>query len=119
MFSTRTRRVVHRLSRAFGVALIGGGIGAATAQNVTLADRPLFSTTGVPGNLMLALSVEWPTANTPAYLSTAAYAATSTYLGYFDPKKCYQYNNATNPAQSYFSPASSGSATCASRWLSA
>lgn len=75
-----------------------------TAGNaVELADAPLFSTVTVPGNLALTLSVEWPTATTPAY--TIAYTYANTYLGYFDPDKCYKYNyNATTPTSSYFSP---------------
>lgn len=80
----------------------------------TLADAPLFSTVAVPGNLALALSVEWPTATSPAY--STAYAPTSTYLGYFDPEKCYQYiYNSTTPSSSYFTPyGASSNHTCTS-----
>lgn len=81
-----------------------------SGQTVTLADAPLFSTVVVPGNLALALSVEWPTATTPAYPVSVAYSANSEYLGYFDPAKCYQYVlNTTTPSDSYFAPY--GSAT--------
>lgn len=94
------------------IALLIGNIGYSTA--VTLSDAPLYSTVVVPGNLALALSVEWPTATTPAY--TTAYASASTYLGYFDPATCYRYfYNATTPSSSYFSPysySSTGSHTC-------
>lgn len=70
---------------------------------VELADAPLFSTVVVPGNLILALSVEYPTATTPGYSSS--YATNSTYLGYFDPMKCYVYEyNSANPESSYFKP---------------
>lgn len=74
--------------------------------DIALADAPLYSTVSVPGNLALTLSVEWPTANTPAYKSSSnAYSVSNTYLGYFDSAKCYLYNyNSTTPAQSYFSP---------------
>ncbi|KAF7600226.1 MAG: pilus assembly protein [Candidatus Dactylopiibacterium carminicum] len=86
------------------------------ASDIDLADAPLFSSVSVPGNLALALSVEWPTATTPAY--TTSYSASSTFLGYFDPLKCYQYiYNSTTPANSYFTPYSynsAGSHTCAS-----
>ncbi|MGE0671861.1 MAG: pilus assembly protein [Methylibium sp.] len=58
---------------------------AATA----LADVPVFAGTTVPGNVALALSVEWPTAVRSAH--TTAYVTTDTYLGYFDPNKCYKY----------------------------
>lgn len=77
----------------------------APAQTLDLADRPLFSSVSVPGNLLLALSVEWPTASTPAYPNTTAYAPTTAYVGYFDPEKCYRYNHDTvTPANSYFVP---------------
>ncbi|MEY4752748.1 MAG: hypothetical protein RJA44_423 [Pseudomonadota bacterium] len=84
------------------------------ALAIDLADAPLFSTTQVPGNVALALSVEWPTASTPAYPSTVSYAAASTYYGYFDPAKCYRYvavyNAATaDYASSYFQPDSAAS----------
>lgn len=77
----------------------------AGAVNIDLADQPLFSATMVPGNLALALSVEWPTATTPAYPSTTVYSAQSTFLGYFDPEKCYSYvYDKAVPANSYFKP---------------
>jgi type IV pilus assembly protein PilY1 len=103
MQSTFTHKVVWRLTRALVPVLMGSALASAMAQSVDLADRPLFSQTGVPGNLMLALSVEWPTASTPAYLSTTPYAATNTYLGYFVPTKCYRYNVGTPVETSYFS----------------
>jgi len=82
---------------------------------VDLADYPLFSTVKVPGNLALALSVEWPTATTPAYVSTTAYTTGSTYIGYFNSEKCYQYvYNSTTPSSSYFLPISTASShSCA------
>lgn len=61
-----------------------------------LADTPLFSTNTVPGNVALALSVEFPTALGSAY--TTAYDINAEYVGYFDPNKCYVYTNAANQA---------------------
>lgn len=79
---------------------------------VDLADSPVVSNTAVPGNLMLALSVEYPTASTPAYLSTSAYSTSKTYVGYFDPAKCYAYSyNSGAPAQSYFYPVSAATSS--------
>ncbi len=84
----------------------------AGAAGVDLADKPLFSTTSVPGNLLLDLSVEYPTANSAGYFSTANYASGTLYLGYFDGAKCYTYvYNSTTPASSYFQPATLASAT--------
>lgn len=73
------------------------------AQAVTLTDQPVFATSEVPGNVALALSVEYPTAIRMAH--TAAYSSASTYLGYFDPAKCYSYVVQTDTATSYFDPA--------------
>src|SRR5450830_1508723 len=64
-----------------------------TAQAATaLADQPVFSSSSVPGNVLLDLSVEFPTALSSAY-TTNNYSTSNTYLGYFDDKKCYQYNS--------------------------
>ncbi len=116
----RLKSITKSLKRALARALLGGLLAGSLVQAagaVSLADRPLFATTNVPGNLMLALSVEWPTANTPAYLSTTAYNNATPYLGYFTPTKCYRYVYVnTNASQSYFTPHSavSGTGTCAS-----
>ena len=85
---------------------------------VDLADSPLFSSVSVPGNLLLALSVEFPTASTAAYASTTAYSTTTEFVGYFDPNKCYTYTyNATTPSQSYFVPNSAATShACSSMW---
>jgi type IV pilus assembly protein PilY1 len=72
-------------------ALIFLGLGQAQAAT-NLADGPLTSTIHVPDNVALALSVEFPTAVGSAY--TDNYSPSNTYLGYFDDKKCYQYDPA-------------------------
>ncbi len=116
----RLKTITNSLKRLVGRVLLGAFMASSLVQAagaVNLADRPLFSSTNVPGNLMLALSVEWPTANTPAYLSTTAYNNATPYLGYFVPTKCYRYVYvSTNASQSYFTPNSavSGAGTCAS-----
>lgn len=109
---TKTSRLWKATQRWLLISFLAGI--SAQAGAVSLADAPLFSTVVVPGNLALALSVEWPTATTPAY--TSSYSASSTYLGYFDPLKCYKYvYNSTTPANSYFSPYSTTtSRTCSS-----
>lgn len=98
------------------------------SRAVDLADQPLFATVNVPGNLILALSVEWPTATTPAYdydsEKEILYAASNTYLGYFDPDKCYVYKpvntggkESPDYSTSYFSPSSEASKhTCSGKW---
>jgi type IV pilus assembly protein PilY1 len=75
------------------------------AAPIDLADAPLFSASAVPGNLALALSVEWPTAHSTAYPSTPGYSTATAYYGYFDPGKCYVYRyDADTPESSYFAP---------------
>ena len=63
-------------------------------------------TTAVPGNVVLALSVEFPTATQASYPSTT-YSYTVRYEGYFDNRKCYTYD-ATDEV---FNPTSAISAT--------
>jgi type IV pilus assembly protein PilY1 len=63
---------------------------AQAGTTLDLADQPLFSATQVAGNLALTLSVEFPTAVSVAHLD-ATYNSASTYLGYFDPNKCYAF----------------------------
>ena len=88
----------------------------APAATTSLADQPVFTSIQVPGNLALALSVEFPTALGIAH--NVSYAPASTYLGYFDPEKCYTYSyNSGTPANSYFQPAGlATSHACSSKW---
>ncbi len=107
---TALRRCGAILVRA---ALAGGVAGMAAAQT-PLADQPVFSNTGVPGNLVLALSVEFPTAISVAHQGN--FVAGTRYLGYFDPAKCYRYHvgtqdGATGNDVSHFYPV--GNATTA------
>ncbi len=98
---------IPRAGRALAALATTTFLLAATspAQALDLADSPLFSSVSVPGNLLLALSVEFPTASTAAYPSTPSYSNTTSYVGYFDPAKCYTYNyNTTTASSSYFVP---------------
>ncbi|WP_442781969.1 PilC/PilY family type IV pilus protein [Collimonas fungivorans] len=85
-----------------GMALLSFSSHAAT----TLSDQPIFSSITVPGNLLLPLSVEYPTALSQAYpYSSNPYTPATTYLGYFDGAKCYSYKaDTTTPANGYFQP---------------
>ena len=58
-----------------------------------LASTPLSLKSAVPPNIMFALSVEFPTAITPAYQDASSYSRNNTYLGYFDEAKCYSYDD--------------------------
>jgi hypothetical protein len=98
-FATRMRRTLV----AAGVAAMAPWTLAATP----LADQPVFTNSQVPGNLALALSVEYPTAVSVAHI--AGYASSNTYLGYFDPNKCYLYHFSVVESDRHFYPA--GAAT--------
>lgn len=89
------------------LTLAGGN--SALAQT-TLSDTPVYSASNVPANLMLALSVEFPTGTVAAYTNATNYAAGTKYLGYFDSAKCYDYNTSlpsgvtTSMTTGYFVP---------------
>jgi type IV pilus assembly protein PilY1 len=91
-------------SVAVSLTLLLGLVCMAPSRAVTiLADKPIAAGADVPGNLALALSVEFPTAISIANLGN--YADATQYLGYFDPAKCYTYQfNSTTPSSSYFLP---------------
>ena len=100
--------------------------GESAAATVPLADAPVFATANVPGNMVFTPSVEFPTAISVANLGN--YADATTYLGYFDPAKCYtyQYNAAPEPgstlvgSSSYFQPTAFAGGTnghsCSGQW---
>jgi type IV pilus assembly protein PilY1 len=91
-------KTTTRLARNILLFAFPFGLGAALAG--TLADSPLSLKGAVPPNVIFALSVEFPTANTAAYQGSNDYSAANEYLGYFDPRKCYEYD----AANAWFSP---------------
>lgn len=64
------------------------------------------ATTAVPGNVMLALSVEFPTGLQVSY-DTTNYNLLLKYEGYFDNRKCYTYDT----TDEVFNPTSAITAT--------
>ncbi|MEO6934013.1 MAG: PilC/PilY family type IV pilus protein [Collimonas sp.] len=95
------------------LAFTGLMLGCAhTAQAQTaLSDTPLFSSVSVPSNVLLALSVEYPTALSRAH--TAAYSSGTVFIGYFDPDKCYDFDNQNG----YFVPQkAAASHACSGQW---
>jgi type IV pilus assembly protein PilY1 len=105
------RSIARACAAVLGAVLGLSGLALpAVTTTTTLADQPIFSYENVPTNMALVLSVEYPTAISVA--NTGDYSDTQTYLGYFDPLKCYTYNyNATTPYKSYFSPTTAGIST--------
>jgi type IV pilus assembly protein PilY1 len=104
--------------RTAACAVLAGLALQSAHAGVALADQPVFTNTGVPGNLALALSVEFPTAVSVAHIDTN-YDGTKVFLGYFDPAKCYGYSYNNTEALRHFFPAGLATAThtCAnSNW---
>lgn len=102
--------------RSLVVVAVALGAGVVRAQPVDLADKPMFSTVNVPGNLALALSVEFPTAVSVAHTDTT-YTSAKTYLGYFDPNKCYRYQFSVLEPQRHFYPDGvATNRTCTGMW---
>ncbi|TLY48846.1 MAG: hypothetical protein E6K53_15435 [Gammaproteobacteria bacterium] len=90
-------------AQSFGASVVGAA---------ALSDIPVYSASNVPANLMLALSVEFPTGTVAAYTGASDYSASFSYLGYFDNAKCYDYDT-TNK---YFVPSGSASSGCTGHW---
>lgn len=88
------------------------------AADIEVSQRPLFLGPSVPGNLVLVPSVEFPTVISVANIGN--YATTTTWVGYFDPLKCYGYQFDAVEANRHFYPvglaAGAGCAASAGRW---
>lgn len=76
---------LHRL--AMGLAAL---LTTTAAWSFTPSTQPP-SSSAVPGNVLLALSVEFPTGLQVSY-TTENYNSLVRYDGYFDNRKCYTYN---------------------------
>lgn len=115
------------------IALWQAMLPTAWALDTPLADSPIPSSQeGVPANVMMALSVEFPTAHSHANFSTGDYGVTALpassssdpyfeptrrYLGYFDPGKCYLYSGDSTSGFFYPSGNSTGTNyTCTGEW---
>ena len=111
---TESPRYVRRLGNALAaIVLVIVGTSPAYAE---VAQSPLYLGGGnVPGNLTLVPSVEWPTINSVANLGD--YDSGRSYLGYFDPNKCYRYRYDSTEANRYFEPVSwASNHQCDNRW---
>ncbi|WP_158590439.1 pilus assembly protein [Noviherbaspirillum cavernae] len=77
------------------VIAVGFASSSACAANpvVEIANGPLFSARGnVHPNMILSLSVEFPTVGVAYRGDDGSYNRTTEYVGYFNPAKCYVYN---------------------------
>lgn len=73
------------------LALALTSLAGAAAADTALSNIPIGTASTVPANMILALSVEYPTGTVAAYKSPS-YDYTYPYLGYFDGAKCYDYD---------------------------
>jgi type IV pilus assembly protein PilY1 len=96
------RNVIYRRSALLGAILLAA---AGVASGQTVSQMPLSVAGGVPGNLILTPSVEWPTIDSVANLG-GTYVQATTYAGYFDADKCYLYNYSATETERHFYPAS-------------
>ncbi|MEO6080399.1 MAG: PilC/PilY family type IV pilus protein [Steroidobacteraceae bacterium] len=100
-------RIVFTSARRLRSALLGAmlvmAVGTTVAQ--TVSQVPLSVAVGVPGNLILTPSVEWPTLDSVANIGND-YVVLNTYTGYFDSNKCYNYNYSATETSRYFYPVS-------------
>lgn len=89
---------------------LAAGLFAASVLAFTPSQQPP-ATSAVPGNVLLALSVEFPTGLQVSYDSTNYGGNGTKYEGYFDNRKCYTYSTSNE----VFEPTSaiSSTGTCA------
>jgi type IV pilus assembly protein PilY1 len=78
-----------RLARYLWCAALFFCLFPPTIWGFTPSAKP-SETQAVPGNVLLALSVEYPTGLQGSY--SANYSTTTLYDGYFDNRKCYSYS---------------------------
>ncbi len=96
-------RFSRQLARAFlgSILLLAGSHFPAAAANppVSIAEVPLFDgRLNVHPNLLLSLSVEFPTVGIAYRGDGGTYSRTHQYAGYFNPGKCYRYKGSNrNP----------------------
>ncbi|WP_313928260.1 PilC/PilY family type IV pilus protein [Pseudoxanthomonas sp.] len=96
------RRVIAGRTGAFALGLFAA-LSSMSAGSVEIAQSPLYLGSDVPGNLALVPSVEFPTAISRANLDND-YTVARTYVGYFDPAKCYGYQYSATEAERHFYP---------------
>ncbi|MBJ6138653.1 pilus assembly protein [Marinobacter litoralis] len=97
---------VLRLMLAVIVGSISANANASGTGISAFADRPLYLAggRGVPGNLVLTPSVEFPTLQSLANLGS--YTRDKAFVGYFDSEKCYKYSYSSTESERHFYPSS-------------
>ncbi|KAA1171692.1 pilus assembly protein PilC [Marinobacter salinexigens] len=104
--------VKHLKGAVIGLCLVAPVTGYAAPG--VIADEPLYLAggRGVPGNLVLTPSVEYPTLQSIANIDND-YASSKEFTGYFDSGKCYVYDYDATESERHFYPTSlTNSRTC-------
>ncbi len=106
-------RLFHgRLLRCLMVLALGLLLAGSACGNpvVDISDVPLFSgRANVHPNLLLSLSVEFPTVGIAYRDNGGSYDRTHEYVGYFNPLKCYSYTGDPRSPQEDVSGGAGGS----------
>src|SRR5690606_23094931 len=99
----KQQQVVRFAHAATAAALV---LLPAQYSSAEIAQAPLYlGGGGVPGNMVLTPSVEWPTIESVANLDSS-YSSTKRFEGYFDSGKCYQYSYSATESERHFYPSS-------------
>lgn len=86
------RNFINQVVCAVLAALAMQAVQGATPE-VRLSQEPLFSgRANVHSNLLLSLSVEFPTVGVAYRADNGTYNRTRDYIGYFNARKCYVYH---------------------------
>lgn len=88
----KKRNIMVRINAALALT---AALSAAAGENpvVRISEGPLFSgRSNVHPNMLLSLSVEFPTVGIAYRSDNGTYNRNYEYVGYFNPKKCYVYH---------------------------
>ena len=106
--NARKRRFCSTLFNTLLAAFLGTSLPAAAVNPVlNLATGPLINATAnIHPNLLLALSVEFPTVGAAYRSDSGSYTRRRDYVGYFNHHMCYAYNggNRNLSDSAYFYP---------------
>ena len=101
---TTRRRRWAKVASGFVLGLLAAASASPAGAAVDISHQPLYLGSDVPGNLALVPSVEFPTLISVANFGD--YDANTTYVGYFDAKKCYEYEYSNTESERHFYPVS-------------
>src|SRR5690554_584286 len=104
--ASRSRAVPFALAFMVGISPI-------QYSSAAISQVPLYlGGGGVPGNLVLTPSVEYPTIQSLANLGE--YATNRRFEGYFDPDKCYKYDydGVDDPDNHFYPSSTTANRTC-------